>query len=230
MFNTNTFIYIGIIVIVFIISVSLLIFAPKSKNYYKEETYPFIEYLHNNNAQLIKDEFYKIKNNDDWITYPDKKNITGKCSIWPMYMFSIESKKRISPVDDLYKIIKHIPDVKSCLFIKFEPKSEIGKSKLWKELSNDTLRCLLVLDSPNDMTKCAMWVNGEVKKIKTNDLIIFDGSKDYSIYNKTKHPLHMLIIDVKRPEKSPKGNSDIEYDNEIHNLINKLIKENIKIK
>lgn len=228
MFNTNSFIYIGVIVIIFIISISLLIFAPKSKNYYKKEIYPFIEYLHNNNAQLIKDEFYKIKNNDDWVSYPDKQNITGKCSIWPLYIFSIECKKRTQLVDNLYKIIKNIPDIKSCLFIKFDPNSEISKNKIWRELSNDSLRCLLVLDSPNDMNKCIIWVNGEVKKINTNDLIIFDGSKDHSIHNKTKHPLHMLIIDVKRPKDISDGNSDIEYGDEVHNLINNLIKENIK--
>jgi hypothetical protein len=229
MFNfSKTSIFIGLFIIIFIISVSLLIFAPKSKNYYDASTYPFIQYINENNNQLIKDEFYKIKNNDKWLKYPDKKNTKGDCEIWPLYVFSTESKYRISMNSELYKIITNTPDIKSCLFIKFHPKSEIIKSKLWKELANNTLRCLIIIDAPNDINNCAIWVNGEIKKLKNNDLIIFDSSKEYSIYNKTKYPLHILVIDIKRPNSIPIGTSDIKYNDEIYTLINTLNEENIK--
>jgi hypothetical protein len=226
-FYTNIFVYIGIFLIIFIISVSLLIFAPKSKNYYKKSTFPNLEYINNIN-QLIKDEFYKIKNCDNWVKYPDSKNINGNCEIWPLYMFDIESKSRTLLNKDIYDIIKTIPDIKSCLFIKIDSNSEISKNILWKDLSNETLRCLIILDSPNDSEKCCVWVNGEIKKIINNELLIFDGSKEHSIFNKTKSPLHMMIIDIKRPSDAPIGTSKIEYSDEVYSFIKTLTAENEK--
>lgn len=227
MFDTS-FIWIGVVVIIFIISVSLLIFAPKSINYFDASTYPIVKFISENNDQIIKDDFYKIKNNLNWLNYPDVENINGTCTIWPMYMFSIKSVTRSSECPNTYKLIENIPDVKSCAFIKLEPESSIGKNKQWKELVNNTLRCLFIIDSPNDMTdKCAIWVNGEIKKVKSRDLIIFDSSKEHSIYNKTKLPLYMLLLDIQRPEKIVDGLSDREYSNEIHEFIYNLSQEEL---
>jgi aspartyl/asparaginyl beta-hydroxylase (cupin superfamily) len=224
----SAFLWIGVIVIIFIISVSLLIFAPKSINYYDSSTYPIIQYINENNTQIIKDEFYKIKNDTNWINYPDKESINGVCQIWPMYMFSIESTNRTKKCSGVYNLIKNIPDVKTCAFIKIGPKSEIKKNKQWKKLANTTLKCLFIIDSPNDVIdKCAVWVNGHAKTIKSNELIIFDSSKEHSIYNKTKHPLHMLVLDIKRPEKVPLGTSDKKYNTEIREFIYNLSQEDL---
>lgn len=227
MFDT-AFIWIGIVVVIFIISISLLIFAPKSVNYFDSSTYPIVKFISENNNQIIKDDFYKIKNNSNWLNYPDTKNISGTCTIWPMYMFSTKSISRSSECPDTYKLIKNIPDVKTCAFIKLDPESSIDKNKQWKALANTTLRCLFIIDSPNDTTdKCAIWVNGEIKKVKTRDLIIFDSSKEHSIYNKTNLPLYMLLLDIQRPEKIVNGISDREYSNEIHEFIYNLSQEKL---
>lgn len=224
MFN-SVFIAFGIVIIIFIISVSLVIFAPRSINFYGHDTFPILKYINENNSQIIKDEFYKIKNNDDWICFPDKKNITGICEVWPIYMFNIKLDKRIECIIPLYNLIQNIPGIKTCAFIKLEPNSCMNKNKQWQLLS-DTLRCLYVIDSPEDtVEKCAIWVNGEAKKFKSNDLIIYDSSKEHSIYNNTKHPIHLFILDIPRPEKISKGVSDREYDNEINDFIYKLSQE-----
>lgn len=223
----SAFTLFGVVVIIFIISVSLLIFAPKSINYYDTTTYPIIKYIHENNFQIIKDEFYKIKNNNHWLNYPDKESVTGVCQIFPIYMFSIESNLRSHLCNDVYSLIKNIPDVKTCAYIKIGPKSEIKKNRQWKDLANNTLKCLFIIDSPNEVVdKCAIWVNGEIKKIKINNLIIFDSSKEHSIYNKTKQPLYILMLDIKRPEKISIGTSDREYNDEIREFIYNLLQEN----
>lgn len=225
MFKT-TFFWIGIVVIIFIISVSLLIFAPKSTNYYDMELYPIVKYIHENNQQIIKDDFYKIKGDDQWLPFPDKKYINGTCTIWPLYMFSIELEKRIRLCKQSYNLIKNIPDVKTCAFVKIEPNSSINKNKQWKELANSTLRCIFIVDTPNDsVDKCAIWVNGETKKCKSNGLIIFDSSKEHSVYNNTIYPLYFLMVDIQRPKKISIGISDREYDDEIREFIYQLYQE-----
>ena len=221
----SVFIVVGVIVIIFIISVSLMIFAPKSINFYGSEIFPIAKYINENNNQTIKDGFYKIKDDDDWLDFPDKNNINGKCEIWPIYMFNIKLEKRIKKISDLYNLIKNIPDVKTIAFIKIEPNSSINKNRQWKLLS-DTLRCVFVIDSPDDIVdKCAIWINGEAKKFKSNDLLIFDSSKEHALYNKTKHPLYLFILDISRPEKIPNGVSDREYTDEMNNFIYKLSQE-----
>lgn len=221
----SIFIVIGVIIIIFIISVSLMIFAPKSINFYDSDIFPIVKYINNNNNQLIKDGFYKIKNDEDWLEFPDKDNINGKCEIWPIYMFNIKLDKRIEKILDLYNLIKNIPDVKTIAFVKIEPNSSINKIRQWKLLS-DTLRCIFVIDSPDDtVDKCAIWINGESKKIKSNDLLICDSSKEHAIYNKTKYPLYLFILDISRPENIPNGISDREYNDEINNFIYKLSQE-----
>jgi len=217
----SVFFWVGFVVVIFIVSVCLLIFAPKSVNFYDTNTFPIIKYICENNNQIIKDDFYKIKNKTGWLKYPDK--VTGKCEIWPMYMFSIKSLCRTSMCEEVYNLIKNIPNVKSCAFIKIDKESELKKNSQWKELSNNTLKCLFIIDSPNEVVdKCAIWVNGELKKIKSNDLIIFDSSKVHSIYNKTTYPISLLMLDIIRPEKIPLGVSDREYDDEIYEFIYNL--------
>lgn len=225
MFDINaTFICIGIIVIIFIICVSLLIFAPKSINYYPTETYPILKSIHENNNNIIMKEFENIENDKDWIDWPENEYVTGSCKIFPMYMFSTISKKRKNKCLKTYKLIKNMPDVITCAFIKIDKKSKLNKQSQWKELANSTLRCLYILKSVSyaPIETCGIWVNGESKKLLPKNLIIFDSSKEHSIYNGTDYPLYALIIDIKRPEKIPNGISQREYSNDLYNFVCKL--------
>lgn len=223
--SSSAFICIGFVVIMLVICICLLIFAPKSTNFYSHDTYPIIKYLHDNNLQIIKDDFSKIKNHDNWLEYPI--NAQGSCNIYPLYIFSILLEKRKQICANTYNLIKNIPDIKLCTFMILSSNSQINKNKGLKILCNNTLRCLIVLGSKNTtIDKCGIWVNGEQKKIKTNSLIFFDSSKEYTIYNKTLMDLEMLIIDIKRPEKIPYGISDRECDDKMKNFIYELHQEN----
>ena len=220
----SAFIHIGIFVILFIACVSLLIFAPRCVNYYGADTYPILNYLHENNLQTIKDDNSKIKNSDDWLIYPD--NIHGTCKIFPIYMFSTLSKKRKKICVNTYNLIKNTPDIKTCAFINIQPNSQIDKGRVWGKLSNETLRVLFVIDSPSTtIEKCGMCVNDEYKKIKPNSLIIFDGSKEHTIYNKTDSNIELLLFDISRPVSIPHGSSDREYTKQILEFIYDLSQE-----
>jgi len=222
MFNIDTtFIYIGLFVIIFIISVSLLIFAPKSINYYTPDTYPILKSIHDNNKDIITGDFEKIENDQNWLAWPDSENTSGSCEVYPMYMFSTTSKLRKAKCIALYNLIQNIPDVKSCAFIKIDKKSKINKHTQWKELANTTLRCLFILKSVSSapVETCGIWVNGESKKLISNSLVIFDSSKEHSIYNYTDYPLYALLIDLQRPEKIPNGISQREYSDELYDFV-----------
>jgi aspartyl/asparaginyl beta-hydroxylase (cupin superfamily) len=225
MFDLNsTSIFIGLIVIVFIICVTLLIFAPKSINYYPIETYPILESIYENNKSIINKDFDDIENDTDWLDWPDMTYVSGTCKIFPMYIFSTLSKKRKQKCSKTYKLIKNMPNIKTCAFIKIDKKSKLNKQTECKELANSTLRCLYILKSVSHapIETCGIWVNGESKKLISNKIIIFDSSKEHSIYNGTDYPLYALMIDIKRPEKIANGISQREYSNELYNFVCKL--------
>lgn len=225
MFNVDaTFICIGLVVVIFIVSVSLLIFAPKSINFHKDDTYPILKSICENNKEIIHTDFEKIENDTDWVEWPDSENISGKCEIFPMYMFSTISKPRKNKCITTYNLVKNMPNVKTCTFLKIDKKSKMNKQIQWKELSNKTLRCLLILKSVSSapVEKCGIWVNGETKKLKSDSIIIFDSSKEHSIYNETDYPLYALLIDIQRPEKIPNGIAQREYSDELYDFVCRL--------
>jgi aspartyl/asparaginyl beta-hydroxylase (cupin superfamily) len=227
MFNIPYF-WVGFVVVVFIISVTLLIFAPRSINFYQHTTYPIIKYIYENNIDIIKSDLQKIKNFDNldenqWIKWPDKKLVKNEYLIYPLYMFSIVSKLRKLVCDNTYKLIKNIPDVKTCTFLKIGANSSIKKHKKWKELANESLSCLFILEAPMaSIDDCCIWINGESKKLTKNKMFIFDSSKEHSIVNLTDYPVYGLLLDIGRPKNIPNGVSDTLYTNEIFEFVKKL--------
>ena len=200
-----------------------MIFAPRSNNFYKAEIFPGLSDAYERDKKLIEDSFNEIKERDEWLEYPDKENIQGKCDIWPLYMFNVTSDSRVRDIDDLYSSISRIPDVKTCAFITLDGNSTIKKRRQWKYLNN-TLRCMMIIKSPDYLEEsCGIWVNGEIKKILTEEIMIFDATKEHSIYNRTSKPLHILAIDIERPKKTGKGSSDRPFTDEIYEFIQKLV-------
>jgi hypothetical protein len=208
----NDFALLGVIIIVLIICMALFIFAPKSINYYPG-AYPDIKYIHKNNKELIK--------KDIWLKWPDKEHISGNVCIYPLYMFSILLNNRKDKCYNTYNQIKKLYGVKSCAFIKFDKQSKIIKNQQWKDLSNNTLRVLFILEAGFSLSdeKLGIWINGEIKKIKNNSLIIFDSSKEHSIYNNTNMPVYALLIDIQRPKNISKGISTREYTDEVREFV-----------
>jgi aspartyl/asparaginyl beta-hydroxylase (cupin superfamily) len=229
---TSTFFCIGIIIVIFIVSVSLLIFAPKSVNYFDEKTYPELQTISKQHISTLEYELECANKSDGpstWMQWPDVKNVRGNCNLYPLYMFSTLSHKRQKVCSDTFKLLQRIPDVKTCSFAKIEINSSIENHKEWKDLCNKTLRCFIILSSPDAAVEnCGIWVNGETKKLHKGDLVIIDGSKEHTIYNKSDLTLSMLLLDIGRPESIPDGSSDREYSDEIQGFVNELNKEPIK--
>lgn len=228
-----SYINIGIFIIIFIIILSLVIFAPRSKNFYTNDIFPIVQYIHKNNhdifdtdLQLIKEE---SKNNKDiWVEWPDKKNIVNEYLVYPIYMFSIYSYTRYILSINTMKILKNIPYIKSISYLKLDKKSKIKKTRKWKDISNDTLCCFFILESTysSNPEDCCIWVNGEIKPLIKNKLIIYDSSKEHSMVNNTNYPVYILCLDIKKPKEMLFGASDISYDSNVKDFIKLLNKEN----
>ena len=220
--NINDLALVGVILIILIICLSLFIFAPKSINYYPD-AYPDITNIYNNSIHLIKKDLEKIKDKD-WLKWPDKEHIVGNVSTYPLYMFSIPAIKRKKICYNTYSSIKKITNVKSCTFIKFDANSKLTKNQQWQELANNTLRVLFILEAGFSTSdeKLGIWVNGEIKKIKDNSVIVYDSSKEHTIYNNTKVPMYLLLIDVARPNDVARGASTRKYDDQVQKFITRI--------
>jgi aspartyl/asparaginyl beta-hydroxylase (cupin superfamily) len=223
----TTFICIGVIVVFLITYVVFINFILKSTNYYKPETFPILKYISKNNQNIFINEFNKIENDPNWVNWPDSENISGDCKIFPIYMFGTISKDRKAKCLKLYNLIHNIPNVKSCAYIKIGQNSKLCKQRQWKDLANSTLRCLFILKSVASapIETCGICVNNESKKILSNNLVVFDSSKEHSIYNNTDYPVYALMVDIKRPVNIPDGTSDREYSIELYNFVCDLNKQ-----
>jgi aspartyl/asparaginyl beta-hydroxylase (cupin superfamily) len=226
---SSTFFWIGIVIVIFIVSVALMIFAPRSVNYFDASTYPELQTISKQHITTLEYELNCANETEElsnWMRWPDTNYVKGNCTLYPLYMFSTLSHKRRMICSDTFKLLQKIPNVKTCTFVKIEVNSSIENHKEWKDLCNKTLRCLIVISSSNAVIEnCGVWVNGESKKLHTGDIIIMDGSKEHSIYNKSDLPLSMLLVDIERPESIPKGTSDRVYSNEIQEFVNELNRE-----
>ena len=217
---------IGIFVIIFVISFALLIFAPRSKNYYNSNIFPIIQYLNDNNKDVFFNDLEIIKKDKEWLIWPTSVN--NDVFVYPIFMFGIFSEYRKVKCNKSLKLINNIPNIKTFAYLKISKKSCIIKNKKWKDISNNTFCCLFILEAPyvSKKDECCIWVDGETKKIVKNDLIVYDASKENSIINKSDYPIYILMLDVKKPLKYTLGISDVEYDNKVHDFLNKIKKEN----
>lgn len=196
--------WLAVVIIITVICLSLVIFAPRDKTFLDKETYPHLDILSDPmHLQLIKNDLCRIRD-DEFLDYPDEKmwkfNKTSKYKIFPFYMFGQFSQKNIEICPDTFQIAHNIPYIRSMAFIKIGAKSVLKVHQNWKHISNETFRCLLGVEVPsNDVNACGVWIKGHTKKLEDGKWIVFDSSRLHSIYNKQSRDCHLLMFDLKRP-------------------------------
>jgi hypothetical protein len=217
----------AIALLIFLFFVFLVIFAPKSQNFFKKIE-PQLDDL-SKNKELMRDTFVRlnIKLNDDnlaeeyadhyksiitkkleWRPWLDEYT-TGTVEYLPIYMFSKIDEQNHSIFNKLFGQISHIDDIKSVFFLKINTNSSLTKQKGWAELTNNTLRFIYCFNSfCYNEDECGIWVNGEAKKLFKDYNYIYDASKEHSIYNNTFDDVIFLIVDFDRPKEIAMGYSD----------------------
>jgi Aspartyl/Asparaginyl beta-hydroxylase len=233
----------AIIIIIFVAVIFLVIFAPKSQNFFNKEDFPFDKLSKNEDLFLdtsIRLNIIESENLDDetlqkledikenvpfnelkWEEWPDKNIISGDVSILPIFSPFGANKINSEIFANLLEFVKHIP-VKSIYFIKLEPNSRFVENKGYS-LTNDTLRFIYCFNSYcYDVKECGIWVNYESKKTINGDSYIYDSSKTHSLYNNTTDMVIYLVIDFVRPENIPIGYSDFIIQDDISDAFKKM--------
>ncbi len=236
------FTYIGVTIIIFIVCIFLVIFAPRSKNFFKKdeldlgqqdifdilEDTKLVEDTMNNLQIPIEEEYEEINKEEinplKWIDWPDQKIIKGDIQFLPIFMFSKLNEINLDKFKKLFDKISKIRCVRSIYFIKISSGAKFIKHTGWKELTNTSLRYLYCFNAYSlDENQSGIWVNGECKKISRGSTYIYDASKEHSIYNYTSEDVIYLMVDFKRPDHIPDGYSTNELGEEkieeIQNLV-----------
>ena len=232
MFNlTNSFVYIGIVVVIFVISVALLLFAPKSINFFDLTLLPVIDRLNKDNYNILIETLDDIKDSKEWLAWPDRKFIVGSCYVYPIRIFdkvSKSRKKKCSRITDIFSLFNiESPDdsiIHSYYFIKLSKDSRLLETEYWGDFYNNTISYIQVLkcDDFSHIDTCGIWINGESKQFKEKKSIICDMSKENSIYNNTDEDLYLFVMNVSRPKNIHLGVSKKIYDLEIFDFLSKI--------
>ncbi len=223
----DIFVGAAIAIIIFIFIVFLVIFAPKSQNFFKRID-PVLDGL-GKETDLMRETFVKlgIVLNDDnlndeykqyydtvdvkpleWLPWLDDK-AEGKVEYLPIYLFSKIDNANFSIFNKLFSTISKSRDIRSVFFLKLGVNSRLVKHKGWAELTNDTLRYIYCFNSfCYQEDECGIWVNGEAKKMFKDYHYFFDASKEHSLYNNTFEEVIFLVVDFVRPKEITKGYSD----------------------
>lgn len=200
-------IWLATIIILIVMCLLLVIFAPRNKAFYDRRMYPQLEILSDTtNLQLIRDDLFSLEDGD-FIEYPDPKmwkfNESSNYQIFPFYMFGEFSKMNINKCPDTFKLAHNIPYIRTMAFVKIGPKSVLKVHQSWKDIANETFKCFLGVDIPtNDVNSCGIWVEGDAKKLEDGKWVVIDSSRKHSIYNKSKKNSCMLMFDLQRPSGS----------------------------
>ena len=197
----------------------------KYQTFYGLSVYPDLAKV---NYGIIKNELvdYLKNGNDKWIEWPEydlwkNKNPESSWKIIPLMSFEKWSEKNTKLFPETTKQLQNINGLVSAGFSKLGPDTTLTLHKGWGNLSNNVLRCHLGLVVPEN--KCKIFVMGsenEEMVQKEGKWIIFDDSLYHSASNDDKKKDRVvLILDIKRPEYIPKGESDIDNSPELNNFI-----------
>ena len=232
MFEESSSIYIGVAVIIFIFCIFLVIFAPKSQNFFNKDKYtPEIDSLAKsedffNIMKSTETKFSESAGLDEetptlikWEKWPDNTITSGNVELLPIFMFSTINKANSKTFAELVDIVKVIPEIQSIYFIRLDSNSKFVKHSGYAELVNKSLRYIYCLNADcYNEDQCGLWVNSEAKKMTRGESYIYDASKEHSLYNNTITPVIFFVVDFDRPLDVPFGYSEYVLTNKMKKM------------
>ncbi len=219
----------AVVLLLFLFCSALVIFAPKSQNFFKKlcpvlenikkdtlrECFVKlgIEITDDNIAEEYNEFYEKITPHDlEWKKWPENNVVNGDVEYLDVYLFDKLDQINYSEFNKLFDEIDREIEIKSMFFMKLGPNSGLKKHKGWAPLTNETLRFIYCFNSfCYNEDECGIWVNGESKKLFKDYNYIFDASKEHSIYNNTYDDVIFLIIDFMRPPNIANGYSSNDF-------------------
>jgi aspartyl/asparaginyl beta-hydroxylase (cupin superfamily) len=202
-----------------------------TENYYDwKEIFPELRILLDN-FDVIKAEAEKIS---QWVPWPEDhfnvKEMESNAKEWRVFpllhTFPANDVSKISWVPSTCSIcpetaglLRNVKNIRTALFSKLGPGTQLSAHTGWKELSNYVLRCHINLEVPQD-GKCGLVVDGETQHHTTGDIIVFDDSKKHYAFNHS--PLSdriVLIIDILRPMGIAPGSASGSMTSELNTFM-----------
>ena len=134
-------------------------------------------------------------------------------------------------------ILRRLPGIRTALYSRLGPHTEVASHRGWADLSNHILRCHLGLivpttrpeegegedeTSPKPSSCCGMVVGEEEQEHQTGEILVFDDSKLHRAYNRSGETRTVLIIDLFRPLSLPRGKAVGSHTAELDAFIAKF--------
>lgn len=202
----NIMYYLALGIILFIIFIALLIFAPKSKNFYtvNEQIEQIIPHIIRN----TREEIASLPE-DGWSQHYEFNTF----KIAPLYMFGDRHEANISHMKKLVECLNF--EYENLCICNIPPKTITDKTQEHEIISKTHLRCIVPIIAPRGVGRAGIWVNGEIKEFKKS-IIVFDCSKYHLFYNSSKKIALYVSFDILRPYSAKHGipvNKSIEKIN-----------------
>ena len=206
--------------------------VPALPRYYDvvTEVCPDLQLLVDHRATILEEAMIAMKS--DWIQWPEEIRYSSSGSdndwyVFPfLYTFPARDPACMKFVDKCcalcprtVALLKQIPGIRTALFSKLGPHTELGVHVGWSDLSNYILRTHLGLIVPGNGTQCGMRVEGENRYHAEGELIIFDDSLQHMAFNETEEERVVLIVDVVRPPHVPPGRSEVKHTAQLDDLL-----------
>ncbi len=193
----------GIILSILQSNLTQIIIEYKESMKYKNEFYSYKYFLPNaeilkKNHSKIKKEIYNI-NDQLWDNFPNYKSKKNK--YWKLNLLIYNSKKinkNIKLFNETYIIIKKIKNIVNVYYSKISPNTNIiiCNSKKNYFISKNIIKLYYLVECGNNFE---IIVNKKSKKLKNNDIIIFDYYDNIILKNNSKKDTIIIVFDIKKP-------------------------------
>lgn len=193
------------------------------QNPYK--VFPHLEMLANN-FELIEREFlgseYKIYDWPEEYLYTKEEGHDWK--VVPLYGFGVWNAEYSTTFPKTIELIRSIPGLRTAIFSKLGPRTELNKHRGWSGLANEALRCHMgiVIPDPDTKGRSGVAVEDEFRQITKGEWIVFDDSKEHIGVNDTDENRVVLLLDIERPWWVKKGESKIQDTPELLDFVAKF--------
>jgi len=181
-------------------------------NFYKfENLYPFLGQLREHAGGMLREieEIDAAK----WTDWPEKHLYKDhEWRIIPFLGFGMEIRQSRELCPHTYDLAMALPGVQTALISRVPAGMSIEPHRGWAELANNVLRCHVVLQTNK---KCSLTVDGERRKVRDGQILVFDDSKWHHAVNDGGTDKIVLLLDFPRPRRIPPGESTVEKTPEL---------------
>lgn len=227
---TKKIILFVIMLMVFVMFLHMSINDDFDKPYYDvNEIEPKLDEIKKYKNDILKEVISLNENQEKWIDWPEKLyDKKQQWKIFPINVFGKWANNNCKKCPVLTKFLKSIPNLKLAILSKMSEGTVLTPHQGWSKHSNYSLRCHYGLIVPPKSCVKVLDKNGEwkIKKHKKFEWIIFDDSKKHTAENLSNTERIILLVDIKRPDFVPIGNSKIEDTQELIDILKKFKTDN----